>query len=214
MTTASDGKGHTAARRTFLADASALAAVALLGPRAAAAEPPPETTRIRLITDEVICLAPQFLSEELLRLEGFTDIEYVRVDFDQHPNFATAVAAGKADLSQDGVVTWVAAIDSARPLTVLAGVHLGCWELFAGPRVKTIRDLKGKRIPIVALGAEEHLLTLSMLAYLGMDPRRDVTFVQIPSFDDQIRAFQAGILTRSSRFPLSPRGCVPRALGE
>ena len=49
-----------------------LAATAgLLGvsPRRAAAEPLPETTRLRLAYDPVLCFAPQFVADELLRLE-------------------------------------------------------------------------------------------------------------------------------------------------
>ena len=47
--------------------------------RVASAEPPPETTRIRLTQDPAICLAPQYLAEELLRLEGFSEVEYAKV---------------------------------------------------------------------------------------------------------------------------------------
>jgi NitT/TauT family transport system substrate-binding protein len=50
----------------------------LLGlPGTAAAEPPPEVTKIRLVKNPGICLAPQYLAEELLRLEGFSQVEYV-----------------------------------------------------------------------------------------------------------------------------------------
>ena len=60
-------------RRTFLANASALSAAALLGiPRSVAAEPPPEVRKIRLVHTPAICLSPQYLAEELLRLEGFS----------------------------------------------------------------------------------------------------------------------------------------------
>jgi len=33
---------------------------------------------------------------------------------------------------------------------VLAGLHAGCYELFATHRVRTIRDLKGKTISITS----------------------------------------------------------------
>jgi NitT/TauT family transport system substrate-binding protein len=64
-------------RRRFLANTSALGAASLLGlPRTAASEPPLETRRIRLVHDPAICLAPQYLAEDLLRLEGFSEVEY------------------------------------------------------------------------------------------------------------------------------------------
>ena len=49
----------------------------LIGTRAVAAEPPPETTRIRISKVPSACLAPQYVAEELLRAEGFGQIEYV-----------------------------------------------------------------------------------------------------------------------------------------
>ena len=206
---------RTSTRREFLSTASALAAASLLAvPGRSAAQMPPETKRIRLITDEAICLAPQFLSAELLRLEGFEEVEYVRMDYDKYPNFGAAVAAGKADMSQDAAITFVAAIDAGHPLVVLSGVHVGCWELFGSARVRSIRDLKGKRVPITATGSEEHLLTGSMLAYLGLDPRKDVEFVQIPLFDDQIKAFEAGAIDAMFAFPPQPQRLRAKKIGQ
>jgi NitT/TauT family transport system substrate-binding protein len=46
-------------------------------PRRAAAEPPPETTRIRLVKVPSICRAPQFIAEVLLAGEGFTEVHYI-----------------------------------------------------------------------------------------------------------------------------------------
>ena len=42
-----------------------------------AAEPPPETTRIRLVQIPGICQAPQYVAEELLRSAGFTEVHYL-----------------------------------------------------------------------------------------------------------------------------------------
>ena len=69
-------------RRRFLGGVTLAWAVGLLGwhPRRAAAEPPPETTKVRLVKIPAMCLAPEYLAEELLRLEGFTEVEYVEMD--------------------------------------------------------------------------------------------------------------------------------------
>ena len=42
------------------------------------AEPSPETTRLRLYHSPSICVAPQYVVGELLKAEGFSDIEYVK----------------------------------------------------------------------------------------------------------------------------------------
>lgn len=71
---------HSMNRRRFLTGTAALGAASLVGaPPAGAAGPPPEVKKIRLVHAPAICLSPQYLAEELLRLEGFTEIEYVAV---------------------------------------------------------------------------------------------------------------------------------------
>jgi NitT/TauT family transport system substrate-binding protein len=45
--------------------------------RTAAVEPPPETTRIRLEGAGGTCQAPKYVADELLRAEGFTDLQYL-----------------------------------------------------------------------------------------------------------------------------------------
>ena len=206
---------HGISRREFLAGTSMIGAATLLGlPRNAAAEPPPETKRIRLTDDATICLAPQLISEELLRLEGFAEVEYVRINYEEYASAGSAVAEGKADITQDAAISLVTVIDAGKPIVVLSGVHVGCWELFGGSRVRAIRDLKGKRVPIAAIGSEEHLLASSMLAYLGMDPRRDVEFVTIPQFDDQMKAFVAGDVDAMFAFPPQPQRLRAEKIGR
>ena len=79
MKTASIGRDGFS-RRNFIANTSALGAASFLGlPLTAAAEPPPETKKIRFVHVPAICLAPQYLAEELLRLEGFSEVEYVEI---------------------------------------------------------------------------------------------------------------------------------------
>ena len=64
-------------RREFLHGLTLGGTAAPLGlrPEAIAAEPPPEITRLRLDQRPSICVAPQYLAEEFLRAEGFTDVQ-------------------------------------------------------------------------------------------------------------------------------------------
>jgi NitT/TauT family transport system substrate-binding protein len=63
-------------RRELLHGMAGLGA-SILGSRAmpAAAEPPPETTRIRVHQNASLCQAPQYVAEELLKSEGFADVQ-------------------------------------------------------------------------------------------------------------------------------------------
>ena len=115
-------------------------AAGVLGARRSLAdEPPPETTTIRLNWYPNICLAPKDIAEDLLRAEGFTDIRYVR-------NLPIgAVASGEIDFDFDTAAWVVSHLDAGEPILALAGVHSGCYELFAHEPIRAISDLKGKK---------------------------------------------------------------------
>src|SRR3954468_7038344 len=68
-------------RRHVLATPSP-AAPTLIGETAFAQEPTPEVTTIRLTKTPGICIAPQYVAEALLKIEGFRDIQYVEVPLD------------------------------------------------------------------------------------------------------------------------------------
>src|SRR2546430_3057302 len=49
-----------------------------IGPARVGAEPPPETTRLRLYHSPRVCVAPQYIVGGLLKAEGVSDIKYVK----------------------------------------------------------------------------------------------------------------------------------------
>ena len=68
-------------RREFLRGLAMAGAAAAIGlrpePAASSVEPPPETTRLRIRKADPACWAPMYVTEPLLREEGFTDVQYV-----------------------------------------------------------------------------------------------------------------------------------------
>src|SRR5215475_5669290 len=156
-------------RRRFLAQTSAWGAAALLGLRTAvAAEPPPEVQKIRLVHTPAICLSPTYLAEELLRLEGFSEIEYVDVPI---PKSLNVVEEGRADMTMGAAPDVVAALDAGRGVLPLAGIHAGCYELFVNGPIAAIKDLKGRSVVITGEDSTERLFISSIVAYVGVDPR-------------------------------------------
>lgn len=213
MSTLSDKSGYGLTRRRFLASAPALGAASLLAvPRLAAAEPPPETTRIRLTQDPAICLAPQYLAEELLRLEGFSEIEYVKIPTGAAS--ANALATGVADIKMLGVFDILPALDSGHSVVMLAGIHVGCYELFGNERVHAVRDLQRKTVAVSRLGVSDHLFIASMLAYVGVDPGKDITWVEAKTFDDTMRLFTDGTADAFLAFPPQPQELRAKQIGN
>lgn len=177
-------------RRNFLTGSAALGASSLLAiSQSASAEPPPETKKIRLVRIPAICIAPEYLAEELLRLEGFSDVEYVEMD---RSGAEGPLFANRADISSTAPPNIIPALDAGNSVVVLAGIHGGCYELFANDRVRAIRDLKGKRVAISVFGSVEYYFIASMVAYVGMDPRKDIQWLEAKTFDGAMRYFIDG----------------------
>jgi NitT/TauT family transport system substrate-binding protein len=174
-------------RRRFLAGASVLGAASLVGlQRAAAAEPPPETRSIRLLESPIICLAPQRLAEELLRAEGFTDVQYVR-----SLSWNELLPSGQADISMLFAPPQILQIDAGKPIVVLAGGHIGCVELVARESIQSTLGLKGKTIAVSEEAGDEKIFISLFLSYVGLDPLRDVEWLIHPVVDTP-RLFQDG----------------------
>jgi len=75
-------------RRHVLATLSSAAAAALIGSnRVSAQEAPPEVTTIRFAKVPGICIAPQYVAEGLLKLEGFSNVQYVDIPLVHPENF-------------------------------------------------------------------------------------------------------------------------------
>ena len=180
---------HGFSRREFLAGTSMLGATTLLGlPRTAAAEPPPEIQKIRLVHEPAICLAPQYLAEELLRLEGFSEVEYVDIPTQKT---VSLLEAGRADITMSAAPDVVAALDMGQGVLPLAGMHAGCYELFANGRIAAIKDLKGKSVVITGDDSTERLFISSIVAYVGVNPR-DIRWIIIASADEAMQRFVDG----------------------
>src|SRR5438874_13808755 len=107
-------------RRRFLTTLSLAGAASMVrAPPSQAAEGSLETTTVRLAKNEGLCIAPQYIADELLRAEGFTDIRYVFVP--QSTTRVKAIAGGEVDFSANFVAPLIVAVASGEPIIVLAG---------------------------------------------------------------------------------------------
>jgi NitT/TauT family transport system substrate-binding protein len=200
-------------RRDFLTRSTLAGAASLFGVTAelAAAEPPPETRRIRLVRIPSICRAPQYVADDLLRGQGFTDIEYVSKAGGGAS--VMALAAGEADVSMNYSGPVIVRMAAGDPLVVLAGIHIGCFELFGTDRVRSISDLKGKTVAVIELDGSEHIFLNSMAAYVGLNPRRDIHFVAHP-VAESIELLAQGKIDAFLGFPPIPQELRARKIGH
>jgi NitT/TauT family transport system substrate-binding protein len=155
-----------------------------------AAEPPPEVTTIRLEKDLVTCIAPQ-AAEELLRAEGFTDIRYValteehlrRADAANSGFVADMIAHDEVDLGRNFAPDHILGMAAGAPMTLLAGLHLGCFDVFAKDDIRRLADLKGRTVGVASGATGDEVLLRLMAALVGLDPARDIHWVLSASSD-------------------------------
>jgi NitT/TauT family transport system substrate-binding protein len=195
-------------RRRFLAGLSWASVGGAIGARpTSAAEAGPETTRVRFGKNASICVAPQYYLQDLLRAEGFTEISYTETTAD---TTLEPISQGTADFSLNFVLGPVRAIDAAAPITILAGVHVGCYELFAREGIRGIAELKGKTVGVQT--GSPALLRL-MAAGVGLDPRRDLQWVTEPSLKP-LDLFAEGKIDAFLGFPPEPQELRARRVGQ
>jgi len=199
-------------RRGFFGGIAAAGAASLIRTRwAEAAEAPLETTTIRLPKGPSICVSPEYAAEELLYAEGFTEVRYV--DFVNPGEQSAATGRGKLDFSLTYAPVHVTAIDVGEPITVLAGVHVGCFELFGKQGIRNVADLKDKSIGVQALGSLPNLLVTLMAAEVGLDPVKDVHWVTEPSVRP-IELFVEGKIDAFLATPPEPQDLRARHIGR
>jgi NitT/TauT family transport system substrate-binding protein len=190
-------------RRDFLATASLAAVGGLVGGRPCLAdEGPLDTTTIRLSFTTAICFAPMDVAEAFLRAEGFTDVRYVKAE----GGFSAPemVGSGEVDFGASFAGSVVYQLDAGLPLTVLAGMHAGCYELFAREPIRSVSDLKGRRVGIQTLSSSGHLYVSIMATYVGLDPQRDIEWI-VPPDGKAMELFAAGETDAFLGFPPEPQ---------
>jgi NitT/TauT family transport system substrate-binding protein len=198
-------------RRSFLTTLSLAGAAAVVHTQPAlAGEGEPEITSVRIQKSRSICNAPRYVAEEFLRAEGFTDIRYVSVPFD---SVYQSFMHGDFDFITDFAPLLVYAIDQGMAVTVLAGVHAGCFELFVNDDVHSIADLRGKAIGVDALNSPQHMFLAPIAAQVGIDPSKDINWVVSPSVKP-MQLFIDGKLDGFLGLPPEPQELHARGVGH
>jgi NitT/TauT family transport system substrate-binding protein len=170
-----------------------------------------ETTTIKVPQFPSICVGAQYIAEELLQREGFTNVQYIK---EKGSNDAYIdLASGKADISLAFAGPLTIHIDAGEPIVMLAGAHVGCFELFGNEGIQSVNDLKGKKVGALQLGGSQHVFLSSMVAYVGLDPRKDINWVTLPA-TEAIQLFAEGKIDAYLGFPPEPQELRAKKIGH
>ena len=199
-------------RRHFLTEVSLSGAAGLLAGRPAlAAGPPPEITTIRLPRSTGLCVAPQFIVDELLRAEGFTDIRHIEMAAALEG--ARGLGSGEIDFELNFAANFVKVLDDEAPIKLLAGIHVGCFELIAQQEIWGVGDLRGKSVGVQGLGSTPHVLVALLAGLVGLDPDQDIRWVTDPKVKPMDK-FIDGKIDAFLGFPPEPQELRARKIGH
>jgi NitT/TauT family transport system substrate-binding protein len=108
-------------------------------------------------------------------------------------NSMKALLSGDTQATQtSGSAAINASLNGADLVIITAPYNLLPYNFFAGKGIAKPEDLKGKKVGILNFGGVTEYATMMLLRNWGLDPRRDVTVVQIGNDPTRLAALVAG----------------------
>jgi len=125
---------------------------------------------------------PAYQLPERLKAEG---IAVKIIEFPTATERLEAVAAGYAQMSYAGLTASTVLRARGKDVVIVASTNEKGRALVATPDIKDLKGLIGKKIG-VGFASIEHITLVATLRQAGIDPKKDVQMVNIPSPDQPI----------------------------
>jgi NitT/TauT family transport system substrate-binding protein len=138
-------------------------------------------TRIKICYLGLTCEPAIFVAYEkgFFKDEGL-DVELVKTDWG---SMRDGLAEGRFQASYSFIMYLMKPIEMGLDLKLTGGIHTGCLRIQAGAKtdIKTVHDLKGKRLGVTHMGSPPFLFASRVLADKGIDPKNGVEWVTMPA---------------------------------
>lgn len=138
-------------------------------------------TKIKIGYIGLTCEAPLYMAYEkgFFKEQGL-DAEMVKCEWGQ---FKDLVGLGTIHVVHQPIMAFLKPIEEGLDVKLTAGIHRGCLRVQAplGGNIKTVQDLKGKRIGVPGMGTPPFIFANRVLGDNGLDPRNDVQWKVFPS---------------------------------
>lgn len=164
---------------------AAVLGTALLGgckPKSAQAEKTADgLTKIKVGYIGLTCEAPLYVAHEKGYFKEMgLDAELVKCEWGQ---FKDLVGMGTIHVVHQPIMAFLKPIEEGLDVKLTAGIHRGCLRVQTplGSNLKTVQDLKGKRIGVPGMGTPPFIFANRVLGDKGVDPRNDVQWKVFPS---------------------------------
>ena len=119
---------------------------------------------------------------------------------------------GDAEVALTGGVGFVRAFVQGSTDFVFIGSikNILTHSIITGSELKRPEDLKGKRIGVTRIGSNSHYFTIQVVRRVGLDPLRDVTFIQTGGAAENLAALLNGSIDRQAHKLAQWLECIRR----
>ena len=151
---------------------------------------------LKIAYNNSLCEAPTQMGVE----KGFFEAEGLKFEMVKADaaHMAEAIGSGQVDAGFGLLGKYLQPIDNGLDIKVTAGIHTGCTKLLVPQNsdIKSVADLKGKKVGTGGLGAAGTIITRRSLYHAGLNAsldNSDVEFV-VYSESDLAQALQKGAI--------------------
>ena len=115
---------------------------------------------------------------------------------------AQVVVAGDVDIASLGGAPVIAAVLNGADLKVIGNnVNKLIFSLHVKPEIKSIEELRGKRIAVSRFGSSSDVAARHAVRKFNLDPLKDVTLLQLGSMSNMFGALKSGAVEASMVSP-------------
>ncbi|MBI3075795.1 MAG: ABC transporter substrate-binding protein [Deltaproteobacteria bacterium] len=131
------------------------------------------------------------------------DLDFQLVYIAASAAVTAAMLAGEAEVAVTGGVGNVRAyVQGAKDLVFIGGIkNVMTQSLVARPEIRTVSDLKGRKIGVTRIGSNTHYFAIQVLRRFGLDAPRDITFIQTGGEPETVAALASGSIDVASTTP-------------
>lgn len=137
------------------------------------------------------CVSAKYLAEQL----GYYEEYGINAKYVEGESVVNTVGTGKCLWGTDHIATMLVPITNGVDMTFVCGAHMGCKSIFAfkDSGITSAADLKGKTIAIHdGIGNSDQNIIYRMLDAEGIDPTKDVEYLNIEDSAATVAAMESG----------------------
>ena len=135
-------------------------------------------TELNYLFNGGACVSAKYMAE----VQGYYEEYGINATYLEGDSVVTTVGTGQCLWGTDHIATMLVPVANGVNMTFVAGAHIGCKSIFvpADSDIKTVEDLKGKKIAIHdGIGNSDQNITYRLLDEYGIDPTTEVEYLDI-----------------------------------